>query len=139
LVSLLLWCGPLAPRGGGGGGAGGGGGGGGGGGLPCCPVTSSGSSGAVHGRAGEGYQVKARYQVRANPLLPRVHPFGLTPIPLYSPQASTLAARVGAFSPQSLCHFATQGLLPPVAILGSASPCPCVWLCGFSLPLCVAL
>jgi len=41
--------------------------------LPCCPVTSSGSSGAVNGRAGEEeYQVKARYQVRANPLLDRM-------------------------------------------------------------------
>jgi len=38
-------------------------------GLPCCPVMSSGSSSAVNGRAGEEYQVKARYQVRANPLL----------------------------------------------------------------------
>jgi len=39
-------------------------------GLPCCPVTSRGSSGASNGRAGEEYQVRARYQVRANPLLP---------------------------------------------------------------------
>ena len=39
--------------------------------LPCCPVTSSGASGAATGRAGEEYQVKARYQVRANPLLCR--------------------------------------------------------------------
>jgi len=38
-------------------------------GLPCCPVTSRGSSGAAKGRAGEEYQVRARYQVRANPLL----------------------------------------------------------------------
>ena len=38
-------------------------------GLPCCPVTSSGTSGAANGRAGEQYQVKARYQVRANALL----------------------------------------------------------------------
>jgi len=38
-------------------------------GLPCCPVTSSGTSGAANRRAGEEYQVKARYQVRANPLL----------------------------------------------------------------------
>jgi len=38
-------------------------------GLPCCPVTSSRASGAANGRAGEEYQVKARYQVRANPLL----------------------------------------------------------------------
>jgi len=30
---------------------------------------SSGTSGAANGRAGEEYQVKARYQVRANPLL----------------------------------------------------------------------
>jgi len=49
----------------GGGGAGGGGGGGGGGGVPCCPVRSSGSSGAADGRAGECYQVKALYQVSA--------------------------------------------------------------------------
>jgi len=41
-------------------------------GLPCCPVTSSGTSGAASGRASEEYQVRARYQVRANPLLPRV-------------------------------------------------------------------
>jgi len=41
-------------------------------GLPCCPVTSRGSSGAVNGPAGEEYQVKARYQVRANPLLHQV-------------------------------------------------------------------
>jgi len=41
-------------------------------GLPCCPVTSSGSSGAANGRAGEEYQVKARYQVRANPLIRRL-------------------------------------------------------------------
>ena len=40
-------------------------------GLPCCPVTSSGTSGAANGRAGEQYQVKARYQVRANALLYR--------------------------------------------------------------------
>jgi len=39
-------------------------------GLPCCPVTSCGSSGAANGRADEEYQVRARYQVRANPLLP---------------------------------------------------------------------
>jgi len=38
-------------------------------GLPCCPVTSSGSSGAANGRAGEEYQAKARYQIRANALL----------------------------------------------------------------------
>jgi len=38
-------------------------------GLPCCPVTSSGTSSAANGRAGEEYQVRARYQVRANPLL----------------------------------------------------------------------
>jgi len=38
-------------------------------GLPCCPVTSSGSSGAANGRAGEEYQVRARYQIRANALL----------------------------------------------------------------------
>ena len=37
-------------------------------GLPCCPVTSRGSSGAAHGHAGEGYQVEARHQVRAHPL-----------------------------------------------------------------------
>jgi len=36
---------------------------------PCCPVTSSGTSSAADGRAGEQYQVKARYQVRANALL----------------------------------------------------------------------
>jgi len=34
------------------------------------------------------------------------------------------------FSPPSRCLFATQGLLPPVAVLGSASPCPCVALWG---------
>jgi len=39
-------------------------------GPPCCPVTSSGTSSAANGRAGEQYQVKARYQVRANALLP---------------------------------------------------------------------
>ena len=39
------------------------------GGLPCCPVTSCGSSGAANGRADEKCQVRARYQVRANPLL----------------------------------------------------------------------
>ena len=38
-------------------------------GLPCCPVTSSGSYSAANGRADEEYQVRARYQVRANPLL----------------------------------------------------------------------
>jgi len=38
-------------------------------GLPCCLVTSRGSSGAANGRAGEEYQVRARYQVRANALL----------------------------------------------------------------------
>jgi len=38
-------------------------------GLPCCPVTSCGSSGAAKGRADEEYQVRAWYQVRANPLL----------------------------------------------------------------------
>ena len=38
------------------------------GGLPCCLVTSSGSSGAANGRAGEQYYVRAPYQVRANPL-----------------------------------------------------------------------
>jgi len=32
------------------------------------------------------------------------------------------------FSPPSLCHFVTQGLLSPVAVLRSASPCPCVAL-----------
>jgi len=42
------------------------------GGLPCCPVTSSGTSGPSNGRAGEQYQVKARYQVRANALLLRL-------------------------------------------------------------------
>jgi len=39
-------------------------------GLPYCPVTSRGSSGAANDRAGEGYQVRARYQIRANALLP---------------------------------------------------------------------
>ena len=38
-------------------------------GLPCCPVTSSGSSSAANGRAGEEYQVRALYHVRADPLL----------------------------------------------------------------------
>jgi len=38
-------------------------------GLPCCPVTSRESSGAANGRAGEEYQVRARYQIRANALL----------------------------------------------------------------------
>ena len=38
-------------------------------GLPCCLVTSNGTSSAANGRAGEQYQVKARYQVRANALL----------------------------------------------------------------------
>jgi len=38
-------------------------------GFPFCQVTSCGSSGAANGRAGEEYQVRARYQVRANPLL----------------------------------------------------------------------
>ena len=38
-------------------------------GLPCCLVTSSGTSSAANGRAGEEYQVRARYQVRANALL----------------------------------------------------------------------
>ena len=38
-------------------------------GLPCSSVTSSGTSGAANGRAGEQYQVKARYQLRANALL----------------------------------------------------------------------
>jgi len=38
-------------------------------GLPCCPVMSCGSSGAANGRADEEYQVRARYQVRASPLL----------------------------------------------------------------------
>jgi len=38
-------------------------------GLPCCPVTSRGSSGAANGRAGEEYQVRVRYQLRAKPLL----------------------------------------------------------------------
>jgi len=40
-----------------------------GGGLPYCPVTSRGSSGAPNDRAGEEYQVRARYQIRANALL----------------------------------------------------------------------
>jgi len=38
-------------------------------GFPCCPVTSSGTSGATNDRAGEEYQIKARCQVRTNPLL----------------------------------------------------------------------
>ena len=42
-------------------------------GLVCSPVTSRGSSGAANGRAGEEYQVRARYQVGANPLL--THPY----------------------------------------------------------------
>jgi len=47
------------------------------------------------------------------------------------PQVSTLAARVGTFSPPSLRRFATQGLLPFEVVLGMASlcSCPCVWLC----------
>jgi len=63
-----------------------------------------------------------------------MHSLLAVPVPLYSPQASTLAARVKAFSPPQACvtHFVTQGLLlppPPVAVmLGSASP--------FSLPVC---
>jgi len=40
-----------------------------GGGLPCCPVTSSGTSGAANARAGEQYQVTAQHQVKANALL----------------------------------------------------------------------
>jgi len=39
------------------------------GGLLCCLVTSSGTSSAANGRAGEEYQVRARYHVRANALL----------------------------------------------------------------------
>jgi len=38
-------------------------------GLPYRPVTSRGSSGAANDRAGEEYQVRARYQIRANALL----------------------------------------------------------------------
>jgi len=38
-------------------------------GLPCCLVTSSGTSSAANGLTGEEYQVKAQYQVRANALL----------------------------------------------------------------------
>jgi len=50
-------------------------------GLPYCPVTSRGSSGAANDRAGEEYQVRARYQIRANALLliyvaPLSHPVG---------------------------------------------------------------
>jgi len=36
--------------------------------------------------------------------------------------------KLGLSALPSLCHFVTQGLLPPVAVLGSASPCPCVAL-----------
>jgi len=39
--------------------------------LPYCPVTGRGSSCAANGRAGEEYQVKARYQIRANTFLHR--------------------------------------------------------------------
>jgi len=46
-----------------------GGGGGGGGGLPSCPAPSRGTTGAANGRAGEQYQVKVQYEVRANTLL----------------------------------------------------------------------
>ena len=42
-------------------------------GLPCCLVTSSGSSGAANGRAGEEYQGKSRYKVRVNPLLHAIY------------------------------------------------------------------
>jgi len=38
-------------------------------GLPCCLSTSSGTSSAANGRADEEYQVRARYQIRANALL----------------------------------------------------------------------
>jgi len=38
-------------------------------GLLCCLVTSSGTSSAANGRTGKEYQVKARYQDRANALL----------------------------------------------------------------------
>ena len=47
--------------------------------LPCCPVTSCGSSvaangraDAANGRADEEYQVGARHHVRENPLLCKV-------------------------------------------------------------------
>jgi len=43
-------------------------------GLPYFPVTSRGSSGAANDRAGEEYQVRARYQSRANALLPCTGP-----------------------------------------------------------------
>jgi len=38
-------------------------------GLPYCPATSRGSSGAANDRPGEEYQVRERYQIRANALL----------------------------------------------------------------------
>jgi len=43
----------------------------GGGRVPCCLVTSSRAPSAANARAGEQYQVKAQYQVRANALLAR--------------------------------------------------------------------
>jgi len=46
-------------------------------GLPHCPVTSRGSSGAANDRAGEEYQIRAPYQIRANALLgtlPQLYP-----------------------------------------------------------------
>jgi len=44
-------------------------------GTPCCRIASSGPCGAANGRAGEEYQVRARYQVRANPLVVCVYYF----------------------------------------------------------------
>jgi len=66
-------------------------------GLPCCPVPSSATSGAANGRAGEEYQVKARYQVRANPLL---HMYICIYIRLLAP-----AAARGRRPPTTRCRY----------------------------------
>jgi len=67
--------------------------------------------------------------------VPRIHP--KSPLSLLAVAArvgaylkSRLAARVGTYSPPSLCRFATQGLLPLRWRWDVASPRPvCVWLC----------
>jgi len=81
------------------------------GGLPCCLVTSSGTSSAANGRAGEEYQVRARYQVRANALLDRLSGAGASAGVL----SSTLGvARCGRSAGCVLCAL----WVVPAAVLG---------------------
>jgi len=103
-------------------------------GLPYCPVTSRGSSGTANGRAGEKFQVRARYQVRANALLPppvfhQPPPSCIAQRGLFPPDRKALydeAAALGVFYqyPPPLIPFSTSTPLRYYTSIPATSPPP---------------